>query len=79
MNDEYSLVIGATSPTAQAFIKLMERDYPEMTLKLFVRNRKRSRPIRNETCYFSGRCSEIYRLCSWHSRMSIIFMIPLVG
>ncbi|MGY5256970.1 hypothetical protein [Lactiplantibacillus plantarum] len=24
------LVIGATSPTAQAFIKLMERDYPEM-------------------------------------------------
>ncbi|XXO41257.1 NAD(P)H-binding protein [Lactiplantibacillus plantarum] len=35
------LVIGATSPTAQAFIKLMERDYPEMTLKLFVRNRKK--------------------------------------
>lgn len=46
------LVIGTTSPTAQAFIKLMERDYPEMTLKLFVRNRKRSRPIRNENMLF---------------------------
>ncbi|WP_225363780.1 NAD(P)H-binding protein [Levilactobacillus brevis] len=35
------LVIGATSPTAQAFIALMARDYPEVNLKLFVRNLKK--------------------------------------
>lgn len=32
------LIIGATSPTAQAFIKLIETDYPTINLKLFVRN-----------------------------------------
>lgn len=32
------LVIGATSPTAQVFIDLMENDYPNVNLKLFVRN-----------------------------------------
>jgi hypothetical protein len=32
------LIIGATSPTAQAFINLLESDYSEVDLKLFVRN-----------------------------------------
>lgn len=32
------LVIGATSPTAQAFIDLMATDYSDIDLKLFVRN-----------------------------------------
>lgn len=32
------LVIGATSPTAQAFIDLMESDYSDYDLKMFVRN-----------------------------------------
>lgn len=32
------LIIGATSPTAQAFIDLMATDYSEINLKFFVRN-----------------------------------------
>lgn len=32
------LVLGASSPTAQAFIRLMASDYPNVNLKLFVRN-----------------------------------------
>ncbi|MHA3065933.1 NAD(P)-dependent oxidoreductase [Lacticaseibacillus saniviri] len=35
------LVLGATSPTAQAFIHLMQTDYPTVNLKLFVRNPKK--------------------------------------
>lgn len=35
---ETVLVLGATSPTAQAFINLMTHDYPTVQLKLFVRN-----------------------------------------
>lgn len=32
------LVLGASSPTAQAFIRLIQKDYPKTNLKLFVRN-----------------------------------------
>lgn len=32
------LVLGATSPTAQAFIQLLQTDYPDTAIKLFVRN-----------------------------------------
>lgn len=32
------LIIGATSPTAQAFIELLESEYPDVNLRLFVRN-----------------------------------------
>lgn len=35
------LVIGATSPTAQVFIKLIESEYSSVNLKLFVRNPER--------------------------------------
>lgn len=35
---ETILVLGATAPTAQAFIHLIKTDYPEYRLKLFVRN-----------------------------------------
>ncbi|WP_268913609.1 NAD(P)H-binding protein [Lentilactobacillus sp. SPB1-3] len=35
------LVLGATSPTAQAFVRLMQTDYPDVNLKLFVRNPNR--------------------------------------
>lgn len=32
------LILGATSLTAQAFIRLMQQEYPHIKLKLFVRN-----------------------------------------
>lgn len=35
------LILGATSPTAQAFIKLMETEFSQYELKLFARNPQR--------------------------------------
>lgn len=35
------LVLGATSPTAQAFIRLMETEFSDYQLRLFVRNESR--------------------------------------
>jgi len=35
------LVLGATSPTAQVFIRLLQQDYPTVNLKFFVRNLKK--------------------------------------
>jgi len=35
------LVLGATSPTAQAFIRLLQTEYPDVNLKLFARNPSR--------------------------------------
>lgn len=32
------LILGATSPTAQAFVTLLQRDYPAVQLRFFVRN-----------------------------------------
>lgn len=32
------LILGASSPTAQAFIKMMSDEYPDVHLRLFVRN-----------------------------------------
>ncbi|MCF7522375.1 hypothetical protein L3X07_01255 [Levilactobacillus brevis] len=71
------LVIGATSPTAQAFIALMARDYPEVNLKLFVRNLKKYPHNKDKNTMSFWATPQNILTTLPHSRMLITSMILL--